>query len=610
MTVAELGLKIDSGPATTAARELEKLSAAGHRATAEFDKLQKVAQIATSQFNVINSVARRNNETFAVAAMRFADAGNKFSAGAKAANDNIKQLAAAGPALGGIAGTLASMVSPATLAGLAFSAAGTAAGVLISKWLDSGPSVEATMREHARLVGVVKDSYDKAANAARDWFEQSKAVTELQIRVNEVQLREQLQRATGAGLQGTLQKDFASFFGFGDPEIATAFKPFSDAIYTLNDQLQAGTPNVRQFVDEVARIALVSKDPALQKIAADLIKVLDPATTAAKSLEQVAAMLRAINGIAPSRDDRKILGLPEPRTIRETKDAYDRMVETVEKRNEKLAIESQTIGMTAGATAAFRVEQELLNAAQRANVDLTPEQIANNQRLAETAGELATKTEQMRKAQAFSNQLSDAGRSAVSGFVTDLKNGVDGVEAMTKALNSLSDKLLDMAVNQVWEMAFPKTGGGGLFGSLFGGGAGAGLHTPGGFSAAFPKPNANGNAFMGGNVIPFAKGGVIKVPTLFPMANGAGLMGEAGPEAVMPLRRGADGKLGVAASGGGGGMRVIINNYGAEVEQRQNEDGDLEITVRGLVRDELASGRTNGIMRQKWGMSPRGVARS
>jgi hypothetical protein len=71
-------------------------------------------------------------------------------------------------------------------------------------------------------------------------------------------------------------------------------------------------------------------------------------------------------------------------------------------------------------------------------------------------------------------------------------------------------------------------------------------------------PSANGNAFWGGNVIPFANGGVVSSPTMFPMARGMGLMGEAGPEAIMPLQRGADGKLGVRAGGGGQGG-VVIN---------------------------------------------------
>jgi lambda family phage tail tape measure protein len=80
-------------------------------------------------------------------------------------------------------------------------------------------------------------------------------------------------------------------------------------------------------------------------------------------------------------------------------------------------------------------------------------------------------------------------------------------------------------------------------------------------------PNANGNAFMGGNVIPFAKGGVFDSPQTFPMSGGnVGLLGEAGPEAIMPLRRGADGKLGVvAANGNEGGGNIIVNVGGVTI---------------------------------------------
>lgn len=70
---------------------------------------------------------------------------------------------------------------------------------------------------------------------------------------------------------------------------------------------------------------------------------------------------------------------------------------------------------------------------------------------------------------------------------------------------------------------------------------------------------ADGAAFQNGRVVPFANGGIVGGPTLFPMANGMGLMGEAGPEAVMPLTRTKNGKLGVATEGGPGGQAV--NNY-------------------------------------------------
>jgi lambda family phage tail tape measure protein len=63
--------------------------------------------------------------------------------------------------------------------------------------------------------------------------------------------------------------------------------------------------------------------------------------------------------------------------------------------------------------------------------------------------------------------------------------------------------------------------------------------------------SALGNIFSGGQAMAFANGGVYDRPTIFPMARGMGLMGEAGPEAVMPLKRTKSGKLGVAMEGGG-----------------------------------------------------------
>ncbi len=71
-------------------------------------------------------------------------------------------------------------------------------------------------------------------------------------------------------------------------------------------------------------------------------------------------------------------------------------------------------------------------------------------------------------------------------------------------------------------------------------------------------PFENGAAFSSGRVQAFAKGGVVSQATSFPMRGGTGLMGEAGPEAIMPLARGADGKLGVRG-GGGGSVNVVMN---------------------------------------------------
>jgi phage-related minor tail protein len=74
---------------------------------------------------------------------------------------------------------------------------------------------------------------------------------------------------------------------------------------------------------------------------------------------------------------------------------------------------------------------------------------------------------------------------------------------------------------------------------------------------------AAGAALGGSGLRAFAKGGVVDGATVFPMAEGAGLMGEAGPEAILPLSRGPDGRLGVS---GGGGVSVTINIQTADAE--------------------------------------------
>ena len=70
---------------------------------------------------------------------------------------------------------------------------------------------------------------------------------------------------------------------------------------------------------------------------------------------------------------------------------------------------------------------------------------------------------------------------------------------------------------------------------------------------------AGGGGFTQGRVMPFANGGVVGGPTYFPMRGNVGLMGEAGPEAIMPLSRGADGRLGVRAEASGRTVNVVMN---------------------------------------------------
>ena len=124
---------------------------------------------------------------------------------------------------------------------------------------------------------------------------------------------------------------------------------------------------------------------------------------------------------------------------------------------------------------------------------------------------------------------------------------------------------------------------------------------------------ASGGAFDSGGVHAFANGGVftnsiVSKPTLFKFAKGIGLMGEAGPEAIMPLTRTASGRLGVAAVGAGG-LQVQVNNYtGAKVAAREERvqmpDGQqLRKLVLDIVADDMAAGgRTASALRGRFGL--------
>lgn len=100
-------------------------------------------------------------------------------------------------------------------------------------------------------------------------------------------------------------------------------------------------------------------------------------------------------------------------------------------------------------------------------------------------------------------------------------------------------------------------------------------------------PFEKGGAFTQGRVMPFAKGGIVSGPVSFPMRGGRGLMGEAGPEAIMPLARGADGRLGVQASGGARPVTVVMNVTTPDVAGFQRSQAQIAAQAsRALARGQ------------------------
>jgi hypothetical protein len=136
-------------------------------------------------------------------------------------------------------------------------------------------------------------------------------------------------------------------------------------------------------------------------------------------------------------------------------------------------------------------------------------------------------------------------RKRMNDLVTDSME--DGLMAMADGTKSVSDAFRDMAREIIAE----------LYRIL------VVQQMVNAAKSFFGFPFADGGAFSGGSQIQaYADGGIVGSPTTFPMAGGkTGLMGEAGPEAIMPLKRGANGKLGVQMEGGGGDTINVVQNF-------------------------------------------------
>ncbi len=161
----------------------------------------------------------------------------------------------------------------------------------------------------------------------------------------------------------------------------------------------------------------------------------------------------------------------------------------------------------------------------------------------------------------------DVGDTLGSSLTSALEQAIVSGKSLSDVLRNvaleLSRSALSAAMNPLQDAASSALGN--VFGGLFGA--------------------ANGAVVAGGRPTAFARGGVVSAPTAFPMRNGTGLMGEAGPEAIMPLTRGADGKLGVAAQGGAHPISVTVNISTPDAQSfRKSEAQIAGVMSRALSR--------------------------
>ncbi|WP_227267850.1 phage tail tape measure protein [Roseobacter weihaiensis] len=162
------------------------------------------------------------------------------------------------------------------------------------------------------------------------------------------------------------------------------------------------------------------------------------------------------------------------------------------------------------------------------------------------------------------------------GFGNGLRRAFDGVIFDGVKLSDALSTIRESMVNTAYSAAIrPVTSG---LGSAL-------ANSVGGFVENI-LPFANGAPFSQGRVMPFATGGVVSSTTPFGMRGGMGVMGEAGPEAIMPLARGADGKLGVRGAGGGG-QTIVMNITTPDVQGFQRSQGQIAAQMtRALGRGQ------------------------
>lgn len=198
-------------------------------------------------------------------------------------------------------------------------------------------------------------------------------------------------------------------------------------------------------------------------------------------------------------------------------------------------------------------------------------------------------TEADLRQQAYTDAFKNAFKGMEDAIVNFTKTGKLSFKDM---INNFGEALLRFEIQASQRALFEGLGGSGSMGKSLASAASSGVD----WVTSFFK-SAQGSAFDGG-VRKFAKGGmftnsIVSSPTLFKFAQGAGMMGEAGPEAIMPLKRDSNGNLGVRSNQQQGNVDVVVNNYGNEkatTKETTDSQGNrkIEVIIGEMVSKEVS----------------------
>jgi tape measure domain-containing protein len=451
-------------------------------------------------------------------------------------------------------------------------------------------------------------------------------------------LAEELDRLTGTG--GNVEqwrKTLKSAMNFSDADISEGFlDTASGAVDEYAKRLEAAEARALSFSG-----VLSGESEVLRETAARWEKLLSAMAEsgnwdgAEESIQKVtAALLRA----------REAAGTAE---AAETIDALNRKIADLGKSEIQLARDS---ALAAGASAGqadeiAKLTGELRRADIIAEYDRQLKELAMTQNQLAVAAyaaagaseselaafksgldlrdELLRARELMDAVMGIGDSFADLGASAaLSGFTElgrALGEGAEGAEAMERAMAAMAQQILRQLPMLFLQAGLQLIGQPGMLG------LGLGFIAAAGSSAVISgyvegaSRHAQGGVFdeHGKAARAYAAGGaftnqVVSAPTYFAHGGGLGLMGEAGPEAVMPLTRMPNGDLGVQTAGSGANVIVnIINNSGAEVRQEESESAgggrQIDVAIGDMVNRHITSGKADRALGGRFNLRAGGV---
>ena len=596
--------------------QLGKMSEKTGVGVEELSKLQYAAKLSNVSTDQLQTGLIKLGKGMVDAATDSGEARNALAAMGISIRNNDGTLKSSSVALGEIADKFNGYQDGATKATLASKLFGKSVGPDLIPMLNGGSNgIKAAGDELERLGGVINKSMVENATKFNDNMARLEVVggaagkaiaNEVIPYINQLATEFMVARKNGLGFMDMLSmtlrsRDYAEQLKEINDEINMVNKAWAFPIGPSRDERLAALERQKKSIIDIQ--TLMMKDqlmgperPKLEAKSAPLPVDLDKLRKQKESIEEI--VIGARNTIEKEQDKIAL--------------AMDTSLDS--EMQKRLAADILKV------TDAVRDRQEQIAKLMRKG-DLDPKGAEEAQRrLNEIQLQGIERATQLNQVQTQLNYSWEYGATkAVKSYVDEITNMAIQVEQMVgKAFKGLEDQMVSvfttgklsftsMANSIISDMARivirqSITGPlANLFGSLFLGGGRAGGAAPVTDYSSVWSPSAKGNIFNSG-IQAFANGGVfsnsiVRSPTLFKFAKGTGVMGEAGPEAIMPLRRNASGQLGVIASSGSGINITVINGasadgYEAVATAKKNETGfDVELMINKTLANDL---RNNG----------------